>query len=522
MKEFKDIGLGEKILRAIEDMGYEEPTQIQEKVIPVILEGNDVIGQAQTGTGKTGAFGMPLVDMIEERGGLQALIILPTRELAIQVAGEISKFSKYKKIREVAIYGGQPIERQIRTIKQGVQVVIGTPGRILDHLNRRTLNFQDIKYVVLDEADEMLDMGFVEDIEAILKTVSQERQTLLFSATMPKEIRNIAHKYMNNPTNVSVMPKEVTVSTIDQYFITVSEKNKIDAFTRILDANDIPNALVFCRTKRSVDELVESLQTLGYAVEGIHGDYNQNHRINAINKFKDGTIDFLIATDVAARGLDIENISHVFNYHIPENPEIYVHRIGRTGRAGKSGTAITFVQPREYKLLKMIEKFTRSKIVAMPIPNVKDVHESKVNKLKTLLLDTINKEKLGEYRMIVEQLGEDVDLIDVCSAALKLVFEEKYKTSLDNIEEIEEKIEDTGIFRLFINIGREASVKREDIAKLLLGVRGINDRDLFEIDIFDRFSFVNVTDKAAKILLSKKTQMKFKGKRVSIALAKTK
>lgn len=524
MKTFGEVGLSEKLLKTIEGIGYEEPTRIQEEVIPVILEGKDVIAQAQTGTGKTAAFGMPLIDMLKEEEGLQALILLPTRELAIQVAGEMRKFAKNRRLKEVAIYGGQPIDRQIRTLKMGVNIVVGTPGRILDHLNRRTLNLSNIKYVILDEADEMLDMGFIEDIETILKTTNQERQTMLFSATMPSEIKAIARKYMKSPTNISVMPKEVTVSTVKQYYINVTEGSKLDTFTKILDASDIQSGLVFCRTKKSVDELVESLQALGYSVEGIHGDYNQTHRLNAITKFKDGVIDFLIATDVAARGLDIENITHVFNYHIPENPEAYVHRIGRTGRAGRTGVAITLVQPREFKLLRIIEQYTKSKMIAMPMPKIKDVYESKVNRLKKLVTDTMSEGKLGEYSMIVEQLAEENDVMDICSAAIKLVFEKEFKIGLKDLKEMKDEVHTSTnqSYRLFLNVGREHNVAKKDILNLLTSVKGIAVNDIFDIDIFNGFTFVNVNEEAGRKLINTRLNVKINGKKVNIALAKSK
>ncbi|MDF2673849.1 MAG: ATP-dependent helicase [Clostridiales bacterium] len=522
MKTFEELGLSEKVLKTIEGIGYEEPTRIQEEVIPVLLEGKDVIAQAQTGTGKTAAFGMPLIDLLKEEDGLQALILLPTRELAIQVAGEMRKFAKFKRLKEVAIYGGQPIDRQIRTLKMGVNIVVGTPGRILDHLNRRTLNLSKIKYVILDEADEMLDMGFIEDIESILKGVNEDRQTMLFSATMPAQIKAIAKKHMKSPVNISVMPKEVTVSTVKQYYLNVTEGNKLDTFTKILDASDIQSGLVFCRTKKSVDELVESLQALGYSVEGIHGDYNQTHRLNAISKFKDGVIDFLIATDVAARGLDIENISHVFNYHIPENAEAYVHRIGRTGRAGRTGVAITLVQPREFKLLKMIEQYTKSKMVPMAMPKIKDVYESRVNKFKKLITDTISEGKFGEYSVIVEQLAEENDVMEVCAAALKLVFEKEFKVGLNDLKEMKEEAHTNQSYRLFLNVGREHNVTKKDIIKLLTSVKGIAGNDIFDIDTFNGFTFVNVNEEAGRKLINTKLNVKINGKKVNIALAKNK
>lgn len=520
MKLFKDLGISELVLKSVEDMGYEEPTKIQEEVVPVILDGNDVIAQAQTGTGKTAAFGMPLVDMIEGGKGLQGLVLSPTRELAIQVAGEVRKLGKHKNIKEVAIYGGQPIDRQIRSIKQGANIVVGTPGRVLDHINRRTLNLSNIKFVVLDEADEMLDMGFIEDIETILSNTGAERQTMLFSATMPREIKDIAKKYMKSPVHVSVMPKEVTVNTVEQLYINVNEKNKLDAFTRVLDSNEIQSGIVFCRTKKSVDELVESLQSLGYSVEGIHGDYNQNHRINAINKFKDNTIDFLVATDVAARGLDIENVTHVFNYHIPENPEAYVHRIGRTGRAGRKGTAITFVTPRETNLLRMIEKYTKSKIKNIGVPKIKDVYENKVNKLKHLVLGTIEEDRLSEYTLIVEQLLEESDLMDICSAALKLIFEKENKIGLGELKEMKNEPVVEEVARVFVNVGRANGVEKKDVVKGFTSIKGVEGRDILKIDVFEKFTFVNVNMEAAHRILSNKYGIKIKDKKVRVEEAK--
>lgn len=522
MKAFNELGISEKVLKAIEDMGYEEPTRIQEEVVSVILGGKDVIAQAQTGTGKTAAFGMPLVDLINERGGLQGIIISPTRELAIQVAGEISKIGKYKRIREVAIYGGQPIDRQIRIIRQGVNVVVGTPGRILDHINRGTLDLSKIKYVILDEADEMLDMGFIEDIESILKNISTERQTMLFSATMPEEIRAIARRYMRSPEHISVMPREMTVSTIEQYYVNTNDKDKLDAFTRILDVNDVENGIVFCRTKKSVDELVESMQSLGYAVEGIHGDYNQTHRLNAINKFKDGTIDFLIATDVAARGLDIENVSHVFNYHIPEDPESYVHRIGRTGRAGKSGIAITFVSPREFRLLKDIERYTKSRIKTMSLPKPKDILETKITKLKKTVYDAMDEEHLRDYIHIAEDLAEESNLLEVCAAALRIIFEKENRTTLNEIKEMKVSAPENQLIRMFLNIGKEQSMNKKDIVGGLAFSCDIRGEDIYDIDIYEKFTFINVSQHAARKIMNNREKAKIRGRKIRIEVAKSK
>ncbi|MCL6616738.1 MAG: DEAD/DEAH box helicase, partial [Anoxybacillus ayderensis] len=348
MVTFKEFGLSPEVMKAVSKMGFEEATPIQAATIPLSLQNRDVIGQAQTGTGKTAAFGIPLVEKIDmNNDAVQAIVVAPTRELAIQVSEELYKIGSTKRVRVLPIYGGQDIERQIRALKKHPHIVVGTPGRILDHIQRRTLRLQNVHTVVLDEADEMLNMGFVEDIEAILSHVPTERQTLLFSATMPEPIRRIAERFMVNPELVRVKAKEMTVPNIEQYYIEIQEKKKFDTLTRLLDIQSPELAIVFGRTKRRVDELAEALNLRGYTAEGIHGDLSQAKRLSVLRKFKEGSIDILVATDVAARGLDISGVTHVYNFDIPQDPESYVHRIGRTGRAGKTGMAITFVTPRE-------------------------------------------------------------------------------------------------------------------------------------------------------------------------------
>ena len=353
---FEKFNLSKETMESVSEIGFEEPTPIQISAIPLIMEGRDIVGQAQTGTGKTAAFGIPIAERLQKGKKPFAIILEPTRELAVQVAQEIHKIGKHKKITVLPVYGGTSLDRQIKTLQRGVNVIVGTPGRIIDHLNRKTLSLSEIKIVVLDEADEMLDMGFLEDIEKILKTIPSERQTLLFSATIPQPIMNIAKRYMRSPEKIRVNTKDVIIPQIKQIFYEVRFEDKINALSRLLDVEDPPLAIVFCHTKRDVDEVSAKLDEMGYNAGALHGDFTQAKRDEVMDKFKRGMLDILVATDVAARGLDIKDVTHVINYSIPQNPDSYVHRIGRTGRAGKSGIAITFVTPREYRHLRLIEK----------------------------------------------------------------------------------------------------------------------------------------------------------------------
>ncbi|MCL6593934.1 MAG: DEAD/DEAH box helicase, partial [Alicyclobacillus sp.] len=389
MTTFLDFGLSKRVQQAIDDMGYEEPSPIQAACIPLVLEGRDVIGQAQTGTGKTAAFGIPLIEKASPEPRVQALVLTPTRELAIQVAGEFRKIGKYKRVRTLPIYGGQSIGHQIRAIQQGIQIVIGTPGRVLDHIRRGTLQLSSVRTVVLDEADEMLDMGFIEDIEAILQETPDDRQTLLFSATFPDEVKRLAVRYMRSPEHVTVNRGEVTVPLIDQVYYKVLERNKLDSLCRIIDSEEVQLGIVFCRTKRGVDELTEALIARGYLVDGLHGDLSQAQRDRVMKRFRSGEIELLVATDVAARGLDVENVTHVINYDVPQDPESYVHRIGRTGRAGKRGLAITLVTPREFKLLKQIQRETKAQILMREVPTLADVAERQAEIWRNRLIEAI-------------------------------------------------------------------------------------------------------------------------------------
>lgn len=422
MKTFNEFGLEPKVLRAITEMGFEESTPIQEKTIPLALEGRDLIGQAQTGTGKTAAFSIPVINKInvtEEK--IVALVMCPTRELAIQVAEEISKLGRFKGIRSLPIYGGQDIVKQIRALKKRPQIIIGTPGRLLDHINRKTIRLDDVATVVLDEADEMLDMGFMEDIQSILSLVPENHHTMLFSATMPPNIQRLGSQFLKNPEHVSVIPKQVSAPLIQQCYIEVQEKVKFDALSRLIDMEAPELAIVFGRTKRRVDELSEALQKRGYSAEGLHGDLSQNQRDHVMRKFRDGSIDVLVATDVAARGLDVSGVTHVINFDLPQDPESYVHRIGRTGRAGKEGTAYTFVTPREIDHLHFIERVTRHKITRTQLPTIAEALEGKQRILAQQLLEVVQNGDHNEFKGVSIQLLEQYDSVALLASALKLL-----------------------------------------------------------------------------------------------------
>jgi len=419
-------------MQAITELGFEEATPIQAQSIPIALAGSDLIGQAQTGTGKTAAFGIPLISKIDrEDDKILALIMAPTRELAIQVAEEIGKLSRFKGLRSLAIYGGQDIGRQIRGLKKKPQIIIGTPGRLLDHINRKTIRLDDVQTVVLDEADEMLDMGFMEDIQSILKLVPEERQTMLFSATMPANIQRLAQQFLRNPQHVSVIPKQISAPLIDQAYIEVPERQKFEALSRLIDMESPELAIVFGRTKRRVDELAEALQKRGYSSDGLHGDLSQNQRDAVMRKFRDGSIDVLVATDVAARGLDVSGVSHVINFDLPQDPESYVHRIGRTGRAGKEGTAWSFVTPREMDHLHLIERVTRHRITRKPLPTMAEAIEGKQRITAERVLGMVESDELNEYKGIAIQLLEQYDSVQLLSAAMKLLTGDKKDSAIE-------------------------------------------------------------------------------------------
>ncbi|MFI2815725.1 DEAD/DEAH box helicase [Paraliobacillus sp. JSM ZJ581] len=416
-------------MKALEKMGFEEATPIQEQTIPLGLEGKDVIGQAQTGTGKTAAFGIPMIEKIDkDQKKIQGLVVAPTRELAIQVSEEIHRLGKFKGVRTLPVYGGQHMERQIRALKDGPHIVVATPGRLLDHIRRKTINISHVHTAVLDEADEMLNMGFIDDIRDILKAIPEQRQTLLFSATMPKEIREIATTLMKKPEEVKVKAKEMTVSNINQFFVEINEKQKFDTLTNLLDIHAPELAIIFGRTKKRVDEVTEGLHARGFRAEGIHGDLTQGKRMSVLNKFKNGRIEILVATDVAARGLDISGVTHVYNFDVPQDPESYVHRIGRTGRAGKGGEAISFITPREMPHLHLIEKTTKSKMTRMQAPSFDEARRGQQQITVEKLDRTIEKANLQDYRETAAELLNQHDSVTVVAAALKMMTKERRQT----------------------------------------------------------------------------------------------
>ncbi|MGI5901124.1 MAG: DEAD/DEAH box helicase [Desulfitobacteriia bacterium] len=425
MSSFHKLGLSSPLTQAIAEMGFEETTPIQKLTIPLALKSRDVIGQAQTGTGKTAAFGIPMIELLSEtRDHIKGLVITPTRELAIQVAEELNRIGNFKGIRSLPIYGGQDINRQIRALKNKPHIIVGTPGRLMDHMRRKTIRLQEVRFAVLDEADEMLSMGFIEDIENILKDVPSERQTLLFSATMPKPILDLSKRFMRNPELVRIKTKEMVVPLIEQNYIEVQEKHKFDVLCRLLDIHAPDLAIVFGRTKRRVDELYEALNKRGYSAEGIHGDLTQARRDAVMKHFKDGLTEILVATDVAARGLDISGVTHVYNFDIPQDPESYVHRIGRTGRAGKTGQAFTLVTPREIGHLRLIEQVTKRKITRKPSPTLHDVFAGQQRIAIERLLNALEDNESLKYREIAGELLTEHDSLSLLSAALRLLTKE--------------------------------------------------------------------------------------------------
>jgi len=516
---FKAMGLSSSVIKALEEMGFEEPSPIQAKTIPIILEGHDLIGQAQTGTGKTAAFGIPIVERLDHRSKrVEALVLAPTRELAIQVAEEITKIGKFSGIKVVPIYGGQSYDRQIRALEHGAQVVIGTPGRVMDHIRRGTLKLDHVQMMVLDEADEMLDMGFIEDIEFILKNVPENRQTLLFSATVPDPIAKLARRYLKDPVHVNISPERLTVPSIEQVFYEVREFEKLDALTRILDMEEAERTIIFCRTKKRVDELTEGLQARGYTAEALHGDLNQVQRNRVMKRFKEGGSEILVATDVAARGLDIDNVTHVINYDLPQDTESYVHRIGRTGRAGRTGTAISLINPKEFRQLRQMERVLRVRLQRRPLPTPADVAEKQREMLKNRLAEEIQRGVLPSYQELVMQLAEEYDSVDIAAAAIRLMVDKgrEDKSDLD----FGETGAEPGMVRMFMNLGRMDRVTPADIVRGLAEGAGIQGSVIGLIDIYDRFTFVEIPKDAAHKVLQNVGAIVIRGKSVNLEPAR--
>ncbi|SHI85250.1 ATP-dependent RNA helicase DeaD [Clostridium cavendishii DSM 21758] len=519
--KFEDLGLKEGLLKAIKDMGFEEPSQIQAESIPIALQGFDIIGQAQTGTGKTAAFGCAIINnMTPNRKLPKALILAPTRELAIQVNEELVRLGKHERLSVLPIYGGQPIDRQFRALKQGVDIVVGTPGRILDHIRRGSLKLDEIEFLVLDEADEMLNMGFIEDIEEIVKSMKSERQTLLFSATMPKEIKNLAQRYMKKDLqHISIKKNSLTVSKISQYYFEIKHKDRFETLCRIIDFDEPNAAIIFCKTKKGVDELVEAMQSRGYVVEGMHGDMTQNHRMMTLKKFKEGNLDFLVATDVAARGIDVEGVTHVINYDLPQDNESYVHRIGRTGRANREGIAYSLVTPREYISLKQIQKATKSTIHRKAVPTADEIFETKFKNIINDVKETIEEEDFANFVPIATELDEEYNLVDVAAALMKMLFDKQ--TSFDYSQNSLETPASAEV-RLFLSIGRRDGITPKTLVNFIKNTARVGSNQIGDIDLLENFCFVNVAEDAYARIMDNCSGQKLNRRKINIEVAKQK
>ncbi len=503
MLSFEELGLSKGTLKALKKKGFEVPTPIQEITIPAILEGGkDVVAQAQTGTGKTAAFGLPMIELLEENvKHVQALVLTPTRELAIQVAEEIHSLKSKRKLNVVPIYGGQSINMQLRSLKKGVDIVIGTPGRVQDHIDRGTLKLGKISFLVLDEADEMLNMGFLEDVRKIMKHTAENKRTMLFSATMPKEIMQIAREHMREFDEFKVTKGQLTVTQTDQIYFEVSASDKFEALCRIIDIEEEFYGLVFCRTKKDVDIIAGNLIERGYDADALHGDLSQAQREKILNKFKKKRINILVATDVAARGIDVRDLTHVINYSLPQDAESYVHRIGRTGRAGKEGNAITFITPEEYRKLRYISRETKTDIRKAKLPGVKDVIKTKRLRIKNVLEDIVKASPRDEYIEMSKELLDSNNPQEVVAALLEYSFQDELDAK--NYSQIGEALVDTkGKTRLFVTQGKKDGLTSQKLIHFIQNKCGIKSKKIRDIQILDKFSFVTLPFHDAEVLLS--------------------
>lgn len=541
--QFSELNCSKEILKAVEDMGFEEATPIQTMAIPVAFTGRDLVGQAQTGTGKTAAFAIPMLEKIDiSNKSVQALILCPTRELAVQISEEVNRIGKYMRgLHILPIYGGQDIERQIRGLRAGAQIIIGTPGRVLDHLRRKTLKLANLQMLILDEADEMLNMGFREDIELVIEQVDHDIQTLLFSATMPKEILNIINKYQRDPAILKVAHTQLSAPSIEQVYLEMKDRDKMEILTRLIDIYNYKLSIVFCNTKKRVDEVTDMLQARGYMCDKIHGDMKQTLRMNVINKFKRGDIEVLIATDVAARGLDIENVEAVFNYDMPTHEEYYVHRIGRTGRAGKEGISFTFITSRDFHLLRSIMRYTKSDIKPHPIPKISDLEAMKrelfMNKIKERIETGIDR----KFIQFIEEFTETYSALEVAAALFQMELELENVKEIDSIDNSKVIARDRndrggersgerpsragkprakGMIRMHINVGNNHNVKPRDIVGAIANEAGIEGRLIGSVDIFDSFTFVEIPESHVDRVMERMDKRMIKGKPISIEPAK--
>ena len=544
---FSDLGLNEKILATLKDIGYEQPSPIQEKSIPILLKGGDMIGAAQTGTGKTAAFALPILNNIKiEQKDPQVLVLAPTRELAIQVAEAFQTFSRnIKGLHVLPIYGGTEYSGQLRGLKRGVHIVVGTPGRVMDHIKKGSLKLADLSTMILDEADEMLKMGFIDDVEWILSHAPEKRQIILFSATMPNQIKKIAQKYLNNPSEVIIKQKATTATTIDQKYWLVSGVRKLDALTRILESETFDAIIIFVRTKNSTVELAERLEARGYSASALNGDIAQNNRERLIEQLKNKKIDILIATDVAARGLDVPRISHVINYDIPTDTESYVHRIGRTGRAGRSGTAILFVAPRERRLLSTIERVNKTTIKEMHLPSTQNINDSRVARFKEKIIDAAKGDGLEFYQEMMESIENENNIpgIEIAAAVAKLLQGDepfflkdmpirKNKERNNRNDRNDRNSRDggrrndrsdrrgndrgaSGLVRYRLAVGKEHGVKVGNIIGAIANEAGIDSGDIQKLSIENNESFVSLPKDMSSDALKKIQQAWVSGQQLN-------
>ena len=514
--KFKDTMLSDSLKKALSEAGYINMTAIQEKTIPLILEGKDLIGQSQTGTGKTASYSLPLIEKIDNNlQETQAIILCPTRELAIQITEEIRKFTKYEEnIKVLSIYGGEPIERQIKKLKKGIKIIVGTPGRIMDHMRRKTVKLNNIKMVVLDEADEMLNMGFEEDIKTILSAMPKDRQTILFSATMNERILKIANKYLKNPKKVKIKAKELTVDKIEQISIEVKQSMKDETVMRLIDINNPKKAVVFCNTKKKVDNLIDVLKKNKYRAESLHGDMKQIQRQKIMDKLKNGEIQILVTTDVVARGIDVDELELVINYDIPQEEEYYVHRIGRTGRNGKNGKAYTFFVGKEKNKIYHIQKYAKTKIIQGKIPTISQIEEIKNKQIKIKIQEEINNYKPNKQNeKILTELVKENDIQIVAKTLLNMLYH-------PIINKEENEIPEKGkMIKIFLNIGKKDCIKAKDIVGSMSANTAISGKEIGKINVLDNFSFVELPSEYLEEVLRGMKGKKIKGKEVNVEIA---
>ena len=553
--EFSSLNLRDEVMQAITELGYTQPTPIQAQMIPIMLTGADVIGQAQTGTGKTAAFTLPILHNFEQQRHVQALVLAPTRELALQVSKSVSDYGKHLGVRVLAVYGGQPYGPQIGKLNRGVDIVVGTPGRLIDLLNRNALNIKHIKTLVLDEADEMLNMGFMEDVETILAETPEERQTALFSATMPGRIRSLANRFMRDPQSVIIKRDNTNALAIEQRYYLVHDKDKTNALTRLFEIEPIKSALIFARTRAETASLANELVVRGIPAEAIHGDLDQNARERVLGRFRSNQLKVLVGTDVAARGLDIDDISHVFNYHLPDDAEVYVHRIGRTGRAGKTGVAITLLSPKEKRRLKEVERLTKQEVIKTELPTVGEIHRYRENQVVETMKIWLGRERYKrELEMVEALIEEGYDPIQIAAAALKISRADEKQRPIAEVAEVKssyrsekqlkpkngrrersvrnerpiknfrnkrrgDSSHEEGMVRLKINKGKAHNIRPNDVVGQIAFHANIPGYTIGRIRIEDKYSYVDIPEEVVDQVVKQSGNYKIGKDKFSIAKA---